>query len=75
MLLVDEVSSVLNVDEVSYCYRKNARFFMHEKCYTFIRLCKHVHEFYIDERPQSVFILGPPLAGVIHFGNLVNESM
>lgn len=27
MLLVDEVSSVLNVDEVSYCYRKNARFF------------------------------------------------
>lgn len=33
---------------------------MHEKCYTFIRLCKHIHEFYIDERPQSVFILGPP---------------
>lgn len=27
MLLLDEVSSVLNVDEVSYCYRKNARFF------------------------------------------------
>ena len=27
MLLLDEVSSVLNVDELSYCYRKNARFF------------------------------------------------
>ena len=27
MLLLDEVSSVLNVDEVSYWYRKNARFF------------------------------------------------